>query len=141
MARFTDWRALAADYGSYHKSQGNRLTHMVGIPLIVLAVVRWTQIGSPLPWAAAVLPLYLVWAPGLALAMAAMLAAMAWLAPQMSAAAIWTCFVLGWILQLVGHKLYEGRSPAFMKNLLHLLVGPLWILGEALPFLDPSARK
>lgn len=141
MAGFTDWRALSEDYGSYHKSRGNRVTHMIGIPLIVLAIVRWTQIGSPLPWAAIVLPLYLIWAPGLALAMAALLAAMSWLAPLMSAAAVWACFVLGWILQFAGHKLYESRSPAFMKNLLHLLVGPLWILGEAFPLLRPSARK
>ena len=40
-------------------------------------------------------------------------------------------FVFGWVLQFVGHYVYEKRSPAFMKNLTHLLVGPLWILAKA----------
>ena len=35
-------------------------------------------------------------------------------------------FVIGWILQFVGHY-FEGKSPAFLTNLVHLLIGPLWI--------------
>lgn len=135
-----NWQALADDYASYHTTRGNRLTHMAGIPLIVLCVVRWTQIGSPVPWAAAVLLLYFYWAPGLALGMAVLLAAMAWAAPLLPVWAVWTAFVLGWVLQFVGHSVYEKRSPAFFTNLLHVLVGPLWILGEALPFLSPRRK-
>lgn len=134
------WQALSDDYASYHTARGNRLTHMIGIPLIVLCVVRWTQIGSPLPWVAAVLALYFYWAPGLALGMAAILAAMAWAAPFLPVWAVWTCFILGWVFQFLGHWVYEGKSPAFTKNLLHLLVGPLWILGEAFPFLAPRRK-
>jgi uncharacterized membrane protein YGL010W len=40
-------------------------------------------------------------------------------------------FVVGWIFQFVGHYVYEKRSPAFYRNLAHLLVGPLWILAKA----------
>ncbi|PYQ19595.1 MAG: hypothetical protein DMF81_21345, partial [Acidobacteria bacterium] len=40
-------------------------------------------------------------------------------------------FVLGWVLQFVGHYVYEKRSPAFFRNLAHLLVGPLWIVAKA----------
>ena len=39
-------------------------------------------------------------------------------------------FVVGWIFQFVGHSVYEKRSPAFLTNALHLLVGPLWILND-----------
>jgi uncharacterized membrane protein YGL010W len=42
-----------------------------------------------------------------------------------------TLFVLGWVLQFVGHYVYEKKSPAFFRNLAHLLVGPLWILAKA----------
>ena len=35
-------------------------------------------------------------------------------------------FVGGWVLQFVGHA-YEGKKPAFLTNLTHLLIGPLWI--------------
>ena len=43
-------------------------------------------------------------------------------------------FVIGWIFQGVGHAVYEKRSPAFTKNLLHLLVGPIFLVNEAFHF-------
>ena len=39
-------------------------------------------------------------------------------------------FVVGWILQFVGHAI-EGNQPAFFKNPVYLLVGPLWLLRRA----------
>jgi uncharacterized membrane protein YGL010W len=42
-------------------------------------------------------------------------------------------FVLGWIFQFIGHSVYEHKQPAFLKNFLHLLIGPLWILNDLLP--------
>lgn len=39
-------------------------------------------------------------------------------------------FVVGWIFQFVGHAV-EGNQPAFFKNPLYLLVGPLWLLRRA----------
>ena len=32
---------------------------------------------------------------------------------------------------LRSHYVYEKKSPAFYKNLVHLLVGPLWIVAKA----------
>jgi uncharacterized membrane protein YGL010W len=130
MNRLLDWKGLAADYGQYHRDRRNRLCHAIGIPLIVLCVVRWTQpAGSAIPLAAAVLPLYVYWDAALGLAMAAAMAGMAALAPLLPAWAFPALFSAGWIFQFVGHR-YEGRSPAFTKNALHLLVGPLWVLRE-----------
>ena len=40
-------------------------------------------------------------------------------------------FVLGWALQFLGHH-YEGRKPAFVDDLRGLLVGPMFVLAEAL---------
>lgn len=36
-------------------------------------------------------------------------------------------FVLAWIGQFIGHKI-EGAKPSFFKDLLFLLIGPLWVL-------------
>jgi uncharacterized membrane protein YGL010W len=36
-------------------------------------------------------------------------------------------FVLGWILQFVGHA-FEGKWPSFFKDARYLLVGPMWFL-------------
>ena len=55
----------------------------------------------------------------------AALSAVARILPGGAAAA---AFVLGWVLQFVGHRVFEGRSPAFLSNLIHILVGPAWLL-------------
>jgi uncharacterized membrane protein YGL010W len=125
-----DWPVLAADYAQYHRHPKNRLCHALGIPLIVFCVVRWTLAGdSPVPLAAAALPLYLYWDAALGLAMAALLIAMGAAARALPAWSFAGFFALGWALQLLGHR-FEGRSPAFTRNFLHLLVGPFWILRE-----------
>ena len=40
-------------------------------------------------------------------------------------------FVIGWIIQFVGH-IYEGRKPAFVDDVVGLLVGPMFVVGEVL---------
>ena len=40
-------------------------------------------------------------------------------------------FVVGWILQFVGHAI-EGNQPAFFRNPVYLLIGPLWLARRAL---------
>ena len=39
-------------------------------------------------------------------------------------------FVVGWLLQFVGHAI-EGNRPAFFQNPVYLLVGPWWLLRRA----------
>lgn len=77
-------------YKAKHQHPLNKLTHSIGIPLIVIS-----------------LPLFLFswrWALGL--------------------------FVVGWILQFIGHA-FEGNQPAFFRNPVYLLVGPWWLLRRA----------
>jgi len=38
-------------------------------------------------------------------------------------------FVVGWIFQFVGHC-YEGKKPAFVDDIVGLLVGPMFVVGE-----------
>jgi len=40
-------------------------------------------------------------------------------------------FVLGWAIQFVGH-IFEGRKPAFVDDVVGLLVGPMFVVGEVL---------
>jgi len=78
------------NYKAKHQHPLNRLTHSIGIPLIVIS-----------------LPLFLFnWRLALLL------------------------FVVGWILQFVGHAV-EGNQPAFFRNPMYLLVGPWWLLRRA----------
>lgn len=41
-------------------------------------------------------------------------------------------FVSAWIGQFYGHKI-EGKKPSFFKDLLFLLIGPVWVLKKLAP--------
>ena len=134
--------ALFGDYAEHHRSQGNQWCHAVGIPLIAagllgLAAVEVTRVGGwPVELSAvlilALAPVYMRLDArlGAALTVAYVLL---YLGARMLA---WQVnlglFVLGWALQFVGHGVYEKRSPAFFRNLVHLLVGPLWVMNHFL---------
>lgn len=130
------------DYGAYHRDPRNRLCHEIGIPLIVwslFALLELVRIG-PTDLAAIVAILVVAFYVRLSatLSLAALIAFAALYV--VGAHTPWPlaliAFAAGWVFQLVGHA-FEGRKPAFTTNLVHLLVGPLWILyltfGGALP--------
>jgi uncharacterized membrane protein YGL010W len=131
-----------ADYAAFHTTRGNKACHALGIPTIVLAsfallgqVPLLTRGGITLTAAEAVivlLTLYYVRLDGaLAGLMLVAYAAFDALGRLIPPAAALGLFVLGWILQGVGHYVYEKKSPAFFRNVAHLAVGQLWILAKA----------
>lgn len=140
---------LLIQYAMYHRDQRNISTHLLGIPLIVLALamlltpaaIEWRGLQLTAAWC--LWGLLSVWylrrgRLGLGVAVSAgagMLFALAhWgLQGQPEAALSWglTLFVAGWLLQFIGHY-YEGRKPAFVDDLVGLLVGPMFVTAEAL---------
>ena len=90
------------NYKAKHTHPLNKLTHSIGIPMIVVS-----------------LPLFFFnWRWALSL------------------------FIIGWILQFVGHAI-EGNQPAFFRNPVYLLVGPLWLLrrvGSAIGVVKTSSK-
>src|SRR5690606_11664626 len=68
------------------------------------------------------------------IAMAVVLAVCIWLSQWLAAfsTGVWLSwgiglFVVGWIIQFIGHA-WEGRKPAFVDDLVGLLVGPLFVV-------------
>jgi len=137
-----------AKYRDYHHDHRNVLTHVVGIPMIVLAITTLLarptfsfadMAISPAVVAAVFAAMwYLMLSLPLGILMSALLALfvtagaaiagisdMAWLGGGIA------LFVVGWIFQLVGHK-FEGRKPAFVDDLRSFLVGPLFVVVEGL---------
>ena len=122
-----DYASLSADYASHHRTAGNRRAHMIGIPLIVFAVVRLSQIGSPFPLAALALPVYFVWSRRLGWIMTGFIAACAAAGTLISARAALGILVAGWMFQIYGHAAHERNRPALLDNLIHALVGPAFV--------------
>lgn len=135
------------EYGESHHTRANKSIHWVCVPLIMLAIVGllW-GIPTPHAWAARsaffnwsvlvvilVLIYYYMLAWRLALGMTLVTAALVFIVYGVSLLTtlswfVWlVVFVLAWIGQFVGHKI-EGKKPSFFKDLLFLLIGPLWLL-------------
>ena len=125
-----DYPALSADYAGYHRTRGNRACHAVGIPLIGYAVVAWSRVGTPLPIVALLLPIYFLWDWRVGGLLTSFVAVSALVAARVPAWTSWAAFLVGWAFQFYGHAVYEKKSPAFAKNVAHLLVGPAWVATE-----------
>ncbi|MAG57926.1 MAG: hypothetical protein CMJ83_16705 [Planctomycetes bacterium] len=140
--RLTPW---FADYGAHHTTRGNRRSHLIGIPVLMVAILGLLarlevtagadfatrlDAGRLLWIVATVWYLWLDWRLGLPFVLfGAGCYLGGWWLPV---PALITMFVLGWIIQYLGHAIWEKRAPAFHQNLAHLLIGPLWVFAEVL---------
>ncbi len=134
-----------SNYAAYHRDRRNIATHFVGIPMIVFAVqvllarpaLDDTGLVSPALFATGFALLFYA---RLSVKAAAIMGAL--LLPSLVAAAqigalstsAWLSlglgmFLVGWVIQFVGH-IFEGRKPAFVDDLIGLLVGPLFVVAE-----------
>ncbi len=133
-----------ADYASHHRTRGNQVTHLIGIPALTVAILGLLSRIVLVPPGAAVRVdlagillvlallwyLWLDWRLAVPFTLAAALSyAVGWHLPP---AALWAFFAVGWIVQYLGHLLYEKRRPAFHRNLAHLFIGPLWVFAKLL---------
>jgi len=134
-----------AMYAAYHRDARNRATHHVGVPMIVfslLIIAATVPLGGGVTLAAVLLgPLlfvYLLTVPlmgvvavafyGCALLLAREIAS---LGLQTALIAFAAAFVVGWIIQLVGHA-FEGRRPALIDNFLQIFMAPAFLILEML---------
>jgi len=132
----TKLEGLFSDYAAYHQTAGNKACHYVGIPLIVftgLGMLSYASAAAPVTVAALSVVYYLTLSGRLSVAMAAALLVMCAVASRVPIQVHLAGFIVGWIFQFVGHYVYEKRSPAFYRNLQHLLIGPLWVVARFLP--------
>ncbi|OCQ22469.1 hypothetical protein A7985_00425 [Pseudoalteromonas luteoviolacea] len=141
-------------YAMYHRDNRNIKTHLVGVPLIVFAVIMMTYVPlfdfSGLTVTVAMLLIamaggyYFILSPTIGLVMVLLL-----ILGYLGAFSIYQnlssdmtvnwafyglgagLFVIGWIIQFVGHY-FEGKKPAFVDDLIGLLIGPLFVLTEVL---------
>ena len=140
---------LLSQYAAYHRDRRNILSHFVGVPLIVFAIgvllarPHMPVQGLVLTPAWVLFALAAVWyltrgALGLGIATSAVVGGLMVLAHAAADASLavrlaWGIFgfIVGWIIQFVGHW-YEGKKPAFVDDLVGLLVGPMFVVAEAL---------
>lgn len=135
-------RARLDEYSGFHRTSGNERCHFVGVPLIIagagtllgriaVADLFGFQLSACELVIAAIAAFYLIEARWLGLLTTIVMVVLAELARPLPTWAGLALFFGGWAVQFVGHSMFEHRSPAFLGNLLHLLVGPAWLLERA----------
>lgn len=133
------------EYSESHQNKTNKLIHWVCVPTIYFSIIGIIAHFSALLTALLLVLAFIFYARldlVLAVAMAALTLAMAWL--------IWilpvgvgfyiALFVFAWIGQFYSHKV-EGKKPSFFKDLQFLLIGPLWCMDAYLGKILPSWKS
>ena len=140
---------LMAQYALYHRDRRNIVSHFVGVPMIVFAVlVLLGRTGLPagnvqvtlalVAWVLAsiwyltrgdfLLGAATSFTTGVLLALALQVtggSVSTWLAWGIG------FFVVGWAIQFIGH-FYEGKKPAFVDDVVGLVVAPMFVTAEAM---------
>jgi uncharacterized membrane protein YGL010W len=140
---------LMISYARYHRDRRNIATHFIGVPLIIFAISVLLSRPTFSLGGIALSPAWLLWGVtslwyltrghwllalatlltnllliGLASPLA-LLPTAQWLAWGIGT------FVVGWVIQFVGHY-YEGKKPAFVDDISGLFVGPMFVVAEVL---------
>ena len=137
-----------ANYKSVHFNKQNIKSHFIGIPLIVWAITLLLSLQSinvtigddVLTFTPAMVLLgisvvyYFTLHLKLGFGMLVYTLANIYLASLVSAKeyAFWLAiatFVLGWVIQFIGH-IYEKAKPAFLDDIMGLVIGPLFLMAE-----------
>jgi uncharacterized membrane protein YGL010W len=133
-------------YAAYHRDRRNIATHVVGVPMIVFAVtvllsrpvIEIAGLPVSVAWVAIALSslYYIKLDSRLGLMLSLVLVFFGWAAAHVASmpTGIWLqvglgCFIVGWIIQFIGHY-FEGKKPAFVDDVVGLLIGPLFVLTE-----------
>ena len=137
---------LLAEYAEDHTHPTNRAFHKVGVPLVlfhILAMLDWVRLYPSIDvvtqatgeyhfslghlFAAIVAIWYVRLSVKLATVVGIVGALCFLVSPHVGFWEVVAVSILAWVFQFIGHGLYEKRSPAFLRNLLQLLVGPLFM--------------
>ncbi len=140
---------LLAQYAEYHRDRRNIVSHFIGVPMIVFGVL--VLLARPvLPvFGVSLTPAWIAFAFAaawyltrgdvvLGLATSIVVAVLLRLGEQVSGGSVqsWLIwgggfFFVGWMIQFIGHW-YEGRKPAFVDDVVGLVVAPMFVTAEAM---------
>jgi uncharacterized membrane protein YGL010W len=151
MSKFT---RILHTYEVIHQVPANRLSHAIGIPIIMVAIIGLgvmfdvdgiAHLNGGVILVLATFAIAYSWSWRAAAAylpvVAATYAVGFWAQGQFdqgTAALVFAAaFVGGWIIQFAGHY-FEGHAPEFTSRPANLLLGPISVGLELLPWLRPA---
>ena len=138
MTNLTD---MLAEYAESHQNPFNQKIHKVCVPTIMISIVGllWaipsSYMGANFNWGTVLvvfaMAYYLVLSRKYFFIMIPIVGGMYYinhLLAQTDYLLVTSAvvFIISWVFQFWGHKV-EGKKPSFLKDLLFLLIGPLWV--------------
>jgi uncharacterized membrane protein YGL010W len=136
------------DYADGHGDRVNGVMHVIGNPIIFIGVVLPLCLVPVTVWGVHIslapilvipaLLLWMSWDVGLGLGIAVAAVLLLWVAAtianNVSLVSMWiiavTLFVLGWVLQIVGHQVFEGKRPTAVNNPVQSLIAPMYMVAK-----------
>ncbi|MDF1655121.1 MAG: DUF962 domain-containing protein [Coxiellaceae bacterium] len=147
-----------AAYGAHHTKKWTKITHLIGIPAIVLGLIvlfTWVRIDFfdrytiALSWFFVVGTLIYYYMLDVKVAgimtivfIPITLLTVWWTGPDPTEASVIVFFVLfvgGWIVQFVGHGI-EKKKPAFLSSMFQIFIAPVFIVLEILALCGLNVR-
>jgi len=145
----TDYfRRQLIEYARAHRDHVNGVMHVIGNPIIFIGVVMPLSLVhvamfgghttlAPLLVIPALL-LWMSWDVGLGVGIAVASVPLLWIASaiagSVSLAWVWVIaavlFVLGWVMQIVGHQIFEGKRPTALNNPVQSLIAPMYMVAK-----------
>lgn len=131
------------EYAESHRNKTNVAIHNIAVPLIMWSLLGFLHsftLGSPDFHASYILIFFamiyyaLFKKPLVLLGMGFVTLLMVgsfFVVPELRIVSL-VVFFLSWVAQFYGHKV-EGKKPSFFKDLLFLLIGPVWVMAKAAP--------
>lgn len=138
-----------AMYSAYHRDRRNQATHHIGVPMIVFSLLVLAATVPLVAFPAGMLTLaglligllllfYIVGSPLVGTIAVLIYGTLLYFAEGLAregtgfaVKAFALLFVVGWIIQFVGH-VFEGRKPALFDNLVQVFIAPAFLIAEIL---------
>jgi uncharacterized membrane protein YGL010W len=134
------------NYAMHHQNTLNIRCHEIGVPLIVFSIFGFLSQLNAVPMVPEIdggMALILIASIALilqewrlALPVTMTLFGLYFLAKATPSALLAFAFVGGWVLQVLGHWGFEKNRPAFLTQVTHLWVGPIWLFARWVGYVD-----
>lgn len=135
-------KSMLDEYAQSHQNSFNQKIHKVCVPAIMVSIVGllWaipsSYMGEYINWGTilvvSAMAYYFILSKKYFLIMIPVVALMYYInfllaqTPYLLSVSV-VVFIISWAFQFWGHKI-EGQKPSFLKDLLFLLIGPLWVV-------------
>ena len=122
------------NYQNDHRHPTNHLIHCFGIPLIFMSLIGLLNLlninGYGLGnWSLVLISVfYLIHDTKASVIVIPLMVVAGWFSSQLGWLSLGVIFLLSWVIQVIGHRIYDKNNPSTLRSLIYLLIAPLYLV-------------